>query len=111
ELTMIHEGMLLEYSGKPLAMLTLGASVKQLLIFSLLANLFFPWGIAAGIGFKALVIATLAYLGKVILIGLIMAIIETSFAKMRLFKVPELLMGSFLLGFLGLISKFLFGGS
>lgn len=111
ELTMVHEGMLLEYSGKPLAMLTLGASVKQLLIFSLLANLFFPWGIATGVGFKVLAIATLAYLGKVILIGLIIAIIETSFAKMRLFKVPDLIMGSFLLGFLGLISMSLFGGS
>ncbi len=111
ELTMIHEGMLLEYSGKPLAMVTLGASVKQLLIFTLLANLFFPWGIAAGFGLKALVIAALAYLGKVILIGLVVAVIETSFAKMRLFKVPELLMGSFLLGFLGLISKLLFGGN
>ncbi|WP_418790849.1 respiratory chain complex I subunit 1 family protein [Phosphitispora sp. TUW77] len=111
ELTMIHEGMLLEYSGKPLAILTLGASVKQLLIFSLLANLFFPWGIAAGTGINGLAIGLLAYLGKVIIIGLAMAIIETSFAKMRLFKVPELLMGSFLLGFLGLITKFLFGGS
>ncbi|MBU7006519.1 respiratory chain complex I subunit 1 family protein [Phosphitispora fastidiosa] len=111
ELTMIHEGMLLEYSGKPLAILTLGASVKQLLIFTLLANLFFPWGIAAGTGIGALAIALLAYLGKVLLIGLTIAVIETSFTKMRLFKVPELLMGSFLLAFLGLISKFLFGGS
>jgi len=108
---MIHEGMLLEYSGKPLAILTLGASVKQLLIYTLLANLFFPWGIAAGTGIGALAIALLAYLGKVLLIGLTIAVIETSFTKMRLFKVPELLMGSFLLAFLGLISKFLFGGS
>lgn len=110
ELTMIHEGMLLEYSGKPLAVLTLGASVKQLLFYSILANAFFPWGIATGTGIQALALGTAVYLAKVILIGVIIAMVETSFAKMRLFKVPELLMGSFLLGFLGLISKYLFGG-
>lgn len=110
ELTMVHEGMLLEYSGKPLALLMLGAWMKQLLIFTLLANLFFPWGIAGGLSLGEIAISVLAYLGKVILLGLIMAVIETSFAKMRLFKVPDLLMGSFLLGLLGLISKFAFKG-
>lgn len=110
ELTMIHEGMLLEYSGKPLAMLTLGASVKQLLILSLLANIFFPWGVAAHLDAGSLVIATAVYLGKVILLCIAMAVIETSFAKMRLFKVPDLIMGSFLLGLLGLVSKFMLRG-
>jgi len=111
ELTMIHEGMLLEYSGKPLAVLTLGAAVKQLLIYSLLANAFFPWGIATEMSVEALALGTVVYLAKVVLIGAIVAVVETSFAKMRLFKVPELLLGSFLLGFLGLMSKYLFGGS
>lgn len=110
ELTMIHEGMLLEYSGKPLALMTLGASLKQLLIFTLLANIFFPWGIDLGGGLGAIGIAVLAFVLKVVLLGLVMAVIETSFAKMRLFKVPDLLMGSFLLGLLGLIAKFLFRG-
>jgi len=110
ELTMIHEGMLLEYSGKPLALMTLGASLKQLLIFALLANVFFPWGIALDGSLGAIGIAALAFVLKVVFLGVVMAVIETSFAKMRLFKVPDLLMGSFLLGLLGLITKFLFRG-
>lgn len=110
ELTMIHEGMLLEYSGKPLAMLSLGASVKQLLILSLLANIFFPWGMATGLDVSSLVMATAIYLSKIVLLGVAMAVIETSFAKMRLFKVPDLIMGSFLLGLLGLVSQFMLRG-
>ncbi len=110
ELTMIHEGMLLEYSGRPLALLTLGASLKQLLIFTLLANVFFPWGISTGYGLGSLGIALAVYLGKVVALALAMAVIETSFAKMRLFKVPDLLMGSFLLSLLGIAAKFAFRG-
>ena len=110
ELTMIHEGMLLEYSGRQLAMLTLGASLKQLVIFTLLANVFFPWGISTGYGPGSLAISLAAFLGKVIVLALAMAVIETSFAKMRLFKVPDLLMGSFLLSLLGIAAKFVFGG-
>lgn len=110
ELTMIHEGMLLEYSGKPLAFLTLGASIKQLLIFTFLANLFFPWGISGEMNLISLVLASLVYIIKVMILGFVMAVVETSFAKMRLFKVPDLLMGSFLLGLLALISKFLLRG-
>ena len=111
ELTMIHEGMLLEYSGKNLALLSFGVSIKQLLIFTLLANIFFPWGIvlvSAGIG--TLILGTLLFILKVLVIGIIMAVVETSFAKTRLFKVPDLLLGSFLIGLLGLVSKFVFRG-
>jgi formate hydrogenlyase subunit 4 len=110
ELTMIHEGMLLEYSGKSLALLNLGVSIKQVLIFALLANVFFPWGIAVAYDLSSIVLGTLALILKVVFIGLVMASIETSFAKMRLFKVPNLLVGSFLLGLLGLVSKLLFRG-
>lgn len=113
ELTMIHEGMLLEYSGKPLALLTLGAQIKQLLIFALLANIFFPWGIAttaAGFPLAGLLSGALTFALKAAALGVIMAVIETSMAKMRLFKVPDLLMGSFLLGLLGLISHILLRG-
>lgn len=110
ELTMIHEGMLLEYSGKPLAVLSLGASIKQLLILSLLANIFFPWGMAAEFSFVSLAISTGLYLAKIFFLGMAMAVIETSFAKMRLFKVPDLIMGSFFLGLLGLVSNLLLRG-
>lgn len=110
ELTMVHEGMLLEYSGKPLALLTLATSVKQMLILSLLANIFFPWGIAAELSLNSLSVGVFAYLAKIAVLGGIMAIIETSFAKMRLFKLPDLIMGSFLLSLLGLVSKFVLRG-
>ncbi|EHQ88346.1 respiratory chain complex I subunit 1 family protein [Desulfosporosinus youngiae] len=111
ELTMIHEGMMLEYSGKHLALLSVAVSIKQLLIFTLLVNIFFPWGIApvsASIG--GLISGTLVFIFKVIILGIVMAVVETSFAKTRLFKVPDLLMGSFLIGLIGLVSKFVFRG-
>ncbi len=110
ELTMIHEGMLLEYSGKHLALLSVGVSIKQLLIFTLLINLFFPWGIAVSGGIGALMLGTLGFILKVIVLGIVMAVVETSFAKTRLFKVPDLLLGSFLIGLIGLVSKFVFRG-
>ncbi|MCO1601826.1 respiratory chain complex I subunit 1 family protein [Desulfosporosinus nitroreducens] len=110
ELTMIHEGMMLEYSGKNLALLSVAVSIKQLLIFTLLVNIFFPWGIASVFGIGALILGTLVFILKVTVIGIIMAIVETSFAKTRLFKVPDLLLGSFLIGLIGLVSKFVFRG-
>lgn len=109
ELTMIHEGMLLEYSGKELALMIWGASVKQLLVCSLLVNLFFPYYIATGLGPAGLAAGLAAYLGKILVVGVFMAVVETSFAKMRLFKVPDLLAGSFMLGLLALISTYVLG--
>lgn len=111
ELTMIHEGMLLEYSGKPLALLHLSASLKQILFYAILVNLFFPWGIAVNLTVPAIITAMVIFLAKVIILGFVMAVLETSLAKMKLFKVPELLMGSFLLGLLGLITRFFLGGN
>jgi formate hydrogenlyase subunit 4 len=110
ELTMIHEGMMLEYSGKNLALLSFGVSIKQVLIFTLLANIFFPWGIASAFSVGALMLGTLVFIVKLLVIGIIMAVVETSFAKTRLFKVPDLLLSSFLIGLLGLVSKFVFRG-
>lgn len=110
ELTMIHEGMLLEYSGKPLALLTLGAYLKQVLIFTFLANIFFPWGIAFSLNAASVFGGILFFLGKLVFLGIVMAVIETSMSKMRLFKVPELLFGAFLLGLLGLICDLLLRG-
>lgn len=110
ELTMIHEGMLLEYSGKPLALLTLGAYMKQVLMFTFLANVFFPWGIALSLNGWAVFWGALIFLGKLIFIGIVMAVVETSMSKMRMFKVPDLLFGAFLLGLLGLICDLLLRG-
>jgi len=110
ELTMIHEAMLLEYSGNNLALLTFSVSIKQLLIFTLLINIFFPWGIASFLGIGALITGTLVFIIKLLVIGIVMAVVETSFAKSRLFKVPDLLLASFFIGLLGLVSKFVFRG-
>lgn len=104
ELTMIHEGMLLEYSGRHLALLTWGASLKQLLIFSLMANLYLPSGLASGLQAPAIAMALGLWLVKVLVLALGAAVVESSFAKMRLFRVPHLLAASFLLSILALIS-------
>lgn len=104
ELTMIHEAMTLEYSGKQLAVVELGAMMKQLLVFSLLANIFFPWGIASGAGIAAIFTALLVYFVKIMILGAAMAVVETSTAKWRLFRLPELLSISLMLSFLALVS-------
>lgn len=104
ELTMIHEAMILEYSGKQLAIVELGAMMKQLLIFSLLANIFFPWGIASGMGANEIILSLIVYLLKLLILGSAIAAVETSTAKWRLFRLPELMSISLMLSFLALIS-------
>ena len=104
ELTMIHEAMILEYSGKQLAIVELGAMMKQLLVFSLLANIFFPWGIASDLSAAGIAISLVVIIIKVAVLGVIMALVETSTAKWRLFRLPNLLSISLMLSFLSLIS-------
>lgn len=104
ELTMIHEAMILEYSGKQLAIVEISAMVKQLLVFSLLANIFFPWGIATKISAAGIAVALLVFLIKIVLLGALMAMVETSTAKWRLFRLPDLLSISLMLSFLSLVS-------
>ncbi len=104
ELTMIHEAMILEYSGKQLAIVELGAMVKQLLVFSLLANIFFPWGIATAMNVSGIAIAIIVFIIKIAVIGALMAMVETSTAKWRLFRLPDLLSVSLMLSFLSLVS-------
>ncbi|NJD75950.1 MAG: formate hydrogenlyase [Candidatus Methanoperedens sp.] len=104
ELTMIHEAMILEYSGKQLAIVELGAMMKQLLVFSLLANIFFPWGIASEISAAGIAVALAVFLIKIIILGAGMAIVETSTAKWRLFRLPDLLSVSLMLSFLAIVS-------
>jgi formate hydrogenlyase subunit 4 len=107
ELTMIHEAMILEYSGKYLALLEWAAGLKLLLFLSLLANLFFPWGIATSLTPAALGWALLSLLLKLSVLALVLAVIETRVAKLRLFRVPELLTASFVLALLAITSSFL----
>ena len=84
--------MVLEYSGRHLALIEFSSSLKLLLYVSLIACLFAPWGLTAGrAGPAALAIGVVAYLGKVAVGGLLLALFETVIAKMRVFRVPELL--------------------
>jgi len=108
ELTMIHEAMLLEYSGRHLALMEWGASIKQLVLMTLLVNIFFPIGMATDATPAALGIGALVYAGKLILIAAAVVVVETTNAKLRLFRVPDLLGAAFVLGALALLSTFLF---
>jgi formate hydrogenlyase subunit 4 len=107
ELTMVHEAMVLEYSGRHLALIELASSLKLLLYISLLACIFTPWGVAAPQG-GALAIATgiASYVAKVAICGTLLALFETSVAKMRVFRVGEFLGGALMLGLLGVVLLF-----
>lgn len=109
ELTMIHEAMLLEYSGRYLALMEWGASIKQLVLMTLLVNMFFPVGLAGPqVSAAALGISLLAYGAKLLLLSAAVVLVETTNAKMRLFRVPDLLSTAFVLATLALLSTFLF---
>ena len=108
ELTMIHEAMILEYSGPYLALLEYGASLKQLVLATLVVNTFFPFGLSSDWTLQGLSLGLLFYLSKMLLLSCLIVLIETTNAKLRLFRVPELLMVSFIFGALALISTFLF---
>lgn len=108
ELTMIHEAMILEYSGPYLALLEWGASIKQLLLMTLLINVFWPFGLSTGWSPSG-VLAGLGWLTlKLVILSCGIVLVETANAKMRLFRVPELMAVAFTLGALALISTFLF---
>lgn len=108
ELTMIHEAMILEYSGRYLALIEWSASLKQLVLMALLVNIFFPVGIGTELGWQALGLPLLWFLGKVLLLCGAVVLVETTNAKLRLFRVPDLLSAAFILAVLGLLSTFLF---
>ena len=107
ELTMVHEAMVLEYSGRHLAMIELAAAVKLLLYLSLIACLFVPWGLApAGSGIAAYATGVATYLGKLLAGGFLLVLLETSIAKMRVFRVPQFLGTALMLGLLGTLLLF-----
>ncbi|MCC6778853.1 MAG: NADH-quinone oxidoreductase subunit H [Hyphomicrobiales bacterium] len=107
ELTMVHEAMVLEYSGRHLALIDLAAALKLLLYVSLIACLFAPWGLAStGADIGALAIGVVAYLGKLAVGGALLALFETSIAKMRVFRVPEFLGAALMLGLLATLLLF-----
>jgi formate hydrogenlyase subunit 4 len=107
ELTMIHEAMVLEYSGHYLALVEWAGAMKLFLFLALLANLFFPWGLPREVLSAAMPAGLVVLLGKLLLLTLALALIENGVAKLRLFRVPELLAGSFALALLSVTSVFL----
>ncbi len=108
ELTMIHEAMLLEYSGRYLAFMEWGASIKQLVLMALLVNVFLPFGLAVDGSMASLGLAFGVFLFKIVVLSGAVVVVETVNAKLRLFRVPDLLSAAFVLATLALLSTFLF---
>ncbi len=107
ELTMVHEAMVLEYSGRHLAMIELASSLKLLLYVSLIACVFVPWGMAsAGTAWTSYAIGGAAYLGKLLVGAVALAVFEVSVAKMRVFRVPDFLGAALMLGLLATLLLF-----
>ena len=107
ELTMIHEAMVLEYSGRYLALVEWAGAMKLFLFMTLLANLFFPWGLTGPAGSAPVLLALVALAAKLAVLTSVVAVLETTVAKLRLFRVPELLAGSFALACLSLMAVIL----
>ena len=103
ELTMVHEAMVLEYSGRHLALIEAAGMLKLLLYLSLIIAVFGPFGIAIADTGEAIAIGLAAYLGKIAAGGILLGLFESSIAKMRVFRVSEFLGGAFLLGLLAVI--------
>jgi len=107
ELTMVHEAMILEYSGRHLAMIEFGAFLKLLLYVSLIVCVFFPWRLTiAGASLLHYASGVIAYLLKITIAGFLLALFETATAKMRVFRVPEFLGAALMLGLLGTLLLF-----
>lgn len=104
ELTMVHEAMILEYSARHLALIEWASQIKLMIFAVLLANIFFPWGIAENVTLSALGVGAVAIALKLMLLGAMLAVWETVLAKMRLFRVPQFLGFAFLLSLLGMIT-------
>ena len=106
ELTMVHEAMVLEYAGPDLALVELASAMRLSVLLGLFANLFLPWGIATSTAPAALLLGVVALVVKVGVFGVVLAAGEVFMAKLRLFRVPELLAGSFLLSVLAVAASY-----
>jgi len=104
ELTMVHEAMILEYSGRHLALIEWAGQIKLMIYMVLVANVFFPWGIATRLEANDLAVGLVAIAAKLVLLGMVLVTWETVMAKMRLFRVPQYLGFAFLLSLLGMLT-------
>lgn len=107
ELTMVHEAMVLESSGRDLGWIELSSWLRLTALLGLLANLAAPWGIAEQPSAPAIAVGVLALAGKVVLVAAALAAAEVFIAKLRLFRVPELMAASFVLAFLSVTASYL----
>jgi formate hydrogenlyase subunit 4 len=111
ELTMVHEAMVLEYSGRHLALIELSSSLKLVLYLSLIACIFTPWGIVpAQAGGQAMAIGAVAYVVKLTVGAAALALFETSVAKLRVFRAPDFIGAALMLGLLATLLRFVSAG-
>src|SRR5690606_26251026 len=106
ELTMVHEAMVLEYAGPDLALVEWASAMRLTVFLGLFAGLFAPWGIATSGSVAALAVALVVFMIKVAVLGVALAAGEVFLAKLRLFRVPELLAGSFVFALLAVVASF-----
>ena len=109
ELTMIHEGMVLEYSGRYLALMEWAHYIKQMVLFTLAMDIFFPFGIMQDAGVAGLVFSLGIYAVKMFGMSVLMAAVESTRAKVRFFQLPSILGGAFVLAFLSLVTHVMMG--
>lgn len=106
ELTMLHEGMLLEHSGPGLGCLVLAQHTKQIVVMALVQALFLPW-VAASTAPVALALGLLAFAARTLALAILMAVVESSYAKLRLFRLPQFLGIGFLSAFIAVALRLL----
>ena len=109
ELTMIHEGMILEYSGRYLALMEWAHFMKQMLLFTIAVDIFFPLGISKTMEISSVVLSSGVYLIKMFFMAVLMAAIESTRSKIRFFQLPALLGGAFVLATLSLLTYIMMG--
>ena len=107
ELTMVHEAMLLEYSGRGLAMMELSSMIRLTVFMAMLGSMFFPWGVATTMDPSDLLVSVLVTVAKMLTITLVVATVESVLCKTRLFKTPNLLTASFMLSLMAMISLYI----
>jgi formate hydrogenlyase subunit 4 len=111
EFGMIDEARTLEHSGPPLALLRWGSTMKQLILYTILINVFVaPWGLASTGKLSSVLLAVVALLGKAMLLGMVFAVIDNLFSKLRLFKITEFVASAFLLAVLSVLFYYVGGG-
>lgn len=107
ELTMVHEAMLLEYSGRDLAMMEYSSMLRMTIFMAMLGSLFLPWGISTTGDPASLVLGLVLAMAKMLAIAFVVALVESVLCKSRLFKVPNLLTVSFALSLIAMISLYI----